>query len=64
MLVLSFAAVGQNNPYDLSDECYPLFLKADSLVGKEGFESANEELLKAAVKNSDDKARFVFSLPV
>jgi len=34
------------------------------LVGKEGFESANEELLKAAVKNSDDKARFVFSLPV
>ena len=61
LLLLAFlAAQGQNNPYDLTDECYKLFLKADSMVGKEGFESANAELLQAAIENSDKKARVLY----
>jgi len=60
MLFLSLPAWGQNNPYDLTDECYQLFLKADSMVGKEGFASINEELLQAAVRNSDDKAQVLY----
>lgn len=60
MLLASLAAQGQNNPYDLTDECYKLFLKADSMVGKEGFESANAELLQAAIDNSDKKARVLY----
>lgn len=60
MLFLSLPALGQNNPYDLTDDCYQLFLKADSMVGKEGFASINEELLQAAVRNSDDKARVLY----
>ena len=58
--VLSLAAAGQNNPYDLTDECYTLFLKADSMVGKEGFEEANAELLHAAIENSDAKAQVLY----
>lgn len=59
-LIVPFAAQSQNNPYDLSDECYPLFLKADSMVGKEGFDSANAQLLHAAIENSDDKAKVLY----
>lgn len=60
MLVVCLTAGGSPNPYGLSDECYKLFLKADSLIGKEGFESANESLMRAAVANSDDKAKVLY----
>lgn len=60
LIIISSVAYGQNNPYDLTDECYKLFLRADSMIGKEGFESANDSLLKAAVANSDDKARVMY----
>lgn len=46
MLVVCLTAGGSPNPYGLSDECYKLFLKADSLIVKEGFESANESLMR------------------
>ena len=35
-------------------------LKADSMVGKEGSEAANAELLQAAIDNSDDKASVLY----
>ena len=60
MLMAFLAARGQNNPYDLTDECYKLFLKADSMIGKEGSEAANAELLQAAIDNSDNKARVLY----
>ena len=43
LFVLSMQGVAaQNNPYELDDACYPLFQRAELLVGKEGFDSVNE----------------------
>ncbi|MBR5402593.1 MAG: hypothetical protein IK113_00005, partial [Bacteroidales bacterium] len=46
----------QNNPYKIDDSCYECMSKADALIGKEGFDEANEALLKAATAASDNKA--------
>lgn len=51
---------GQNNPYQLNDECYPYFIKADRLAGKEGFEDANADLLRIALVNSDEKSQVLY----
>lgn len=41
MLVVCLTAGGSPNPYGLSDECYKLFLKADSLIDGCSFEDTD-----------------------
>jgi signal transduction histidine kinase len=60
VLVLAVTASAQNNPYDIDDHCYELFLKAESLVGKEGFREAGDALLHDAVVRGDKKAQVMY----
>ena len=46
---LSLAA--QNNPYEISDSCYPFFVETEQLVGKAGFREAAGRLLQADRKS-------------
>lgn len=50
----------QNNPYKIDDSCYECMTRADALIGKEGFDEANEALLKAATAASDNKALVLY----
>jgi len=61
LFVLSMQGVAaQNNPYELDDACYPLFQRAELLVGKEGFDSVNEALLEKALEKGDTKAQTLY----
>lgn len=64
ILVTLATAIAQNNPYEIDDECYPLFRKAESLVGKASqakeFEDTVEELLKTAQAKGDTKAETLY----
>ena len=51
---------GQNNLYQLDEECYAYFRKADSLVGKEGFKAVNDTLLRLSLQKDDTKAQTLF----
>ena len=58
-----FCGIGlgaQNNPYKIDDACYEHMCRADALIGKEGFNEANEALLKAATTASDTKALVLY----
>ena len=50
----------QNNPYQLDDECYVYFRKAEVLVGKQGFKAVNDSLLRLALQKGDTKAQTLF----
>ena len=52
-----FQASGQNNAYNLNDECYKYFSEAEILAGKEGFEEVNSALLHSAITHGDTKAQ-------
>lgn len=67
ILIVAWAALScciglraQNNPYKIDDACYEKMSRADALIGKDGFEEANEALLKAAVAASDNKALVLY----
>ena len=60
LLATAFSAAAQNNPYQLDDECYPLFREAEMLVGKEGFEEVNHSFLEAAVRRGDTKSQTLY----
>ena len=55
-----FPLAAQNNPYDIDDECYALFVRAESLVGQPGFEEVNAELLHSAFSKGDTKAQTLY----
>lgn len=55
---LSLAA--QNNPYEISDSCYPFFVETEQLVGKAGFREAAGRLLQAALDAKDSKAETLY----
>ena len=59
-MALPVSLSGQNNPYELNDECYSYFIKADRLAGKEGFEEANADFLRTALENSDKKSQVLY----
>lgn len=50
----------QNNAYGLDDECFHWFSESERLVGKEGFDKANEKLLHAAISKGDTKAQTLY----
>ncbi len=55
-----FQASGQNNSYNLNDECYKYFREAELLAGKEGFDEANNALLHSAITHGDTKAQTLY----
>ena len=60
LLPVFILAAGQNNPYQIHDECYKHFMDAELLVGKEGFDKANAELLHSAIAHGDTKAQTLY----
>ena len=60
LLAVLLPLAGQNNPYELDDECYPLFQQAELLVGKEGFEEVNAAFLRTAVTKGDTKSQTLY----
>ena len=54
---------GQNNPYEIDDECYKYFVQAENTVTdvtSDDFEKANKKLLEAAAEKGDEKARTLY----
>ena len=54
---------GQNNPYEIDDECYKYFQEAENAVTdvtSDAFEKANKKLLEAAAEKGDEKARTLY----
>lgn len=61
LLLWSFLNLaGQNNAYNLNDECYKYFREAELLAGKEGFDEANSALLHSAITHGDTKAQTLY----
>lgn len=51
---------GQNNPYQINDECFELFQKAELSVGKDEFQEIGAALLEAALRTGDTKAQTLY----
>jgi len=60
LLAFVLPASSQNNPYELDDECYDLYIQAETLAGKEGFKEVNEALLQTATAKQDKKAEVFY----
>lgn len=60
LLIGSLPAVAQNNPYDIDDECYAIFMRTEALVGKPGFDAVNDSLLQCALLKKDAKAEVLY----
>ena len=51
---------GQNNPYQINDECFDLYQKAELSVGKDEFQEIGAALLEAALRTGDTKAQTLY----
>ena len=63
LFLAATAAIAQNNPYDIDDECYKYFSQAEAAVNdlaSDDFEKANESLLQTALSKGDQKARTLY----
>ena len=60
LLALALPLAAQNNPYNINDECYSYYEKAESIVGQPGFDKVNEALLSSAIANGDTKAQTLY----
>ena len=60
LLLVLLPSRAQNNPYEIADECYHLFVKAENLVGKPGFEETSAALFEAAMRLKDTKAETLY----
>lgn len=58
--LVAFASFGQNNAFEIDDECYPLYREAERLLGQDGFEAANSALLAKAIQKNDTKAQTLY----
>ena len=58
--VMLLPAVAQNNPYEINDECFIYFSQAESLLGKDGFQIANDALMRSAIAKGDTKAQTLY----
>ena len=50
----------QGNPYDIDQECYEIFMRAEALIGKPGFDAVNDSLLQCALHKKDTKAETLY----
>lgn len=57
LLAVSQTAFAQEstNKYGIDDECYELFVRAESLFGQDGFTETNESLRLMALRKGDEK---------
>ena len=63
LLLAAFGMAGaQNNPLEINDECYKLYLQAENKLGKDGFTQANEQFLRSALTYSDTKSQTLYYL--
>ena len=53
-------AAAQNNPYEIDDECYAYFMRAEAALGKESFAAINDSLLQTALRKQDTKAQTLY----
>ena len=60
LLLCGTRAFAQNNPYDIDDECYAVFMRAEAMVGQQGFEAVNDSLLQFALLKKDTKAEVLY----
>ena len=60
LLLGGLPAVAQNNPYDIDDECYAVFMRSEALVGKPEFDAVNDSLLQLALLKKDSKAEVLY----
>ena len=60
LFALAPASLTAGNPYGIDDDCYRLMVKADALIGKEGFDRVNDSLLVTALAKGDKKAEVLF----
>ena len=60
LLAAALAATAQNNPYDLDDECYALFMQCEKAVGTDEFQAKAEQFLKKAREKRDTKAEVLY----
>ena len=59
-LAAAFPLAAQNNPYGIDEACYHLYLDADGLIGRDGFEQANARLLELALVKDDTQAQTLY----
>lgn len=59
-LAAAFPLAAQNNPYGIEDSCYHLYLEADALIGRDGFEQANARLLEQSLAKDDSQAQTLY----
>ena len=45
-----FPLAGQNNPYQIDDECYAIFCECETKLGTAEFTALNEKLLSLAIQ--------------
>ena len=55
-----FSLKAQNNPYEIDDECYSYYCKAEELLGKPGFLEINDALLRTAIAKDDTKSQTLY----
>ena len=63
LLAALLPLAGQNNPYEIDDECYKYYQQAELSVadtGSDTFEEANRKLLETALARKDEKARTLY----
>lgn len=63
LLTTAFFASGQNNPYELDDECYVWYLasvEATDDFESDAFETAQQNLLELALRHKDTKAQTIY----
>ncbi len=60
VLAAALPLAGQNNPYDIDDECHRLFSRAEVLLGQQGFKEVNDSLLSRAIICGDTKAQTLY----
>lgn len=64
LLALFLAAflplAGQNNPYQIDDECYAVFCECETKLGTEECNALNEKMLSLAIQKDDKKAQVIY----
>jgi signal transduction histidine kinase len=60
LLAVCLPSVAQNNPYEIDDECFKLFSRAEKLVGQPAFTATNDSLLTQALLTGDTKAQTLY----
>ncbi len=64
ILAAALSATAQNNPYDLDDECYKLFMQCEKELGSQAFYTTAAKFLGKAQEKKDTKAEVLYYVEV